>query len=103
MDRPGRDPLELLDEIEQELGLKPYVVNWPIGTGDSFKGVYDRSQKVINLFKRSAHGSQQAEVKNLEIESEELKSSIEPEIYSEFRDSLEILEELGNDFDLEKF
>ena len=48
MDRPGRDPLELLDEIEQELGLKPYVVNWPIGTGDSFKGVYDRSQKVIN-------------------------------------------------------
>ena len=102
MDRPGRDPLELLDEIEQELGLKPYVVNWPIGTGDSFKGVYNRSQKVINLFKRSAHGSQQAEVKNLEIESEELKSSIEPEIYSEFRDSLEILEELGNDFDLEK-
>ena len=102
MDRPGREPLELLDEIEKELGLKPYAVNWPIGIGDSFKGVYDRSQKVISLFKRSAHGSQQAEVTSLQLEDEEFKNYLEPEIYSEFRESLEILEELGDSFDLEK-
>jgi peptide chain release factor 3 len=60
LDRPGREPLELLDEIEQELGLQTYAVNWPIGMGDRFKGVYDRHQQQIHLFERSAHGSKEA-------------------------------------------
>lgn len=42
LDRPGREPLSLLDEIEKELGLQTYAVNWPIGMGDRFKGVFDR-------------------------------------------------------------
>ena len=41
LDRPGREALELLDEIEKELGLQTYAVNWPIGMGDRFKGVFD--------------------------------------------------------------
>lgn len=59
MDRPGREPLELLDEIEQELGLQTYAVNWPIGSGDRFKGVFDRRKQQIHLFQRSEHGNQQ--------------------------------------------
>ncbi len=45
MDRPARPPLELLDEIEELLGMQPVPVNWPLGDGLSFKGVYDRNQK----------------------------------------------------------
>ena len=60
LDRPGREPLELLDEIEQELGLQTYAVNWPIGMGDRFKGVFDRHKQQIHLFERSAHGSREA-------------------------------------------
>ncbi len=50
LDRPGREALELLDEIEQELGLQTYAVNWPIGMGDRFQGVFDRRKQQIPLF-----------------------------------------------------
>jgi len=50
MDRPGREPLDLLDEIERELGLQTYPVNWPIGIGDRFRGVFDRATQTIHLF-----------------------------------------------------
>ena len=49
LDRPGRETLELLDEIEQELGLPTYAVNWPIGMGDRFQGVFDRRTQKIHL------------------------------------------------------
>ena len=53
LDRPSRSPLELLDEIEQELGLQTYAVNWLIGMGDYFRGVFDRRTQKIHLFERS--------------------------------------------------
>jgi peptide chain release factor 3 len=77
MDRPGRHPLELLDEIEQELGLKTYPVNWPIGSGDRFKGVYDRRQKQIHLFERQAHGSQEALDQVLNLDDEKIQNYLE--------------------------
>ena len=61
LDRPGREALELIDEIEQELGLQTYVVNWPIGMGDRFKGVYDRRKKEVHLFERNVHGKKVAQ------------------------------------------
>ena len=42
LDRPSRDPLELLDELETVLGIGAYPMNWPLGSGDGFRGVYDR-------------------------------------------------------------
>ena len=53
MDRPGREPLELLDELEQELGLVCWPVNWPIGSGDRFRGVIDRRSQQVVLFERA--------------------------------------------------
>ncbi|MGK7961476.1 peptide chain release factor 3 [Crocosphaera sp.] len=102
MDRPGREPLELLDEIEQELGLKTYAVNWPIGMGDRFKGVYSRRQKVIHLFERRAHGSQQAQERTIKLGDPKIEDYLEKELYYQFKEDLEILEELGDDLDLEE-
>ncbi|MEA5533496.1 peptide chain release factor 3 [Crocosphaera sp. XPORK-15E] len=101
MDRPGREPLELLDQIEQELGLKTYAVNWPIGMGDRFKGVYSRRQKSIHLFKRRAHGSQQAQEQTIKLGDPKIEEYLEKELYYQFKEDLEILEELGGDLDLE--
>ncbi len=42
LDRPSRDPLELLDELENVLGIGAYPMNWPLGSGEEFRGVYDR-------------------------------------------------------------
>ena len=102
MDRPGREPLELLDEIEQELGLKTYAVNWPIGMGDRFKGVYSRRQKAIHLFERRSHGSQQAQESVIKLGDPKIEEYLEQELYYQFKEDLEILEELGDDLDLDE-
>jgi peptide chain release factor 3 len=75
LDRPGREPLELLDQIEQELGLQTYAVNWPIGMGDRFKGVFDRRLQQIHLYYRVGHGSREAVDKVVELGDPKLNNS----------------------------
>ena len=101
MDRPGREALELLDEIEQELGLKTYPVNYPIGNGDYFKGVYDRRQQQYHLFERVAHGSKEVPEIILCEGDDRLREYIGEELYEQILEEIEILEEIGEKFDLE--
>ncbi|NJR68417.1 MAG: peptide chain release factor 3 [Synechococcales cyanobacterium CRU_2_2] len=102
MDRPGREPLELLDEIEQELGLKTYPVNWPIGGGDRFQGVYDRRSQDVHLFERSTHGKKQAEETVFKLGDPRLVSLIAPDLYAQLKEEVELLDAAGAEFDLEK-
>lgn len=60
MDRPARHPIELLDEIESILGMQPVPVNWPIGDGDRFRGVYDRQTKGVYLYERTTRNEKMA-------------------------------------------
>jgi peptide chain release factor 3 len=55
MDRPAQDPLALLDEIEEVLGMEPVPMNWPIGDGESFLGVYERAGDRVHLYDRTVH------------------------------------------------
>jgi peptide chain release factor 3 len=96
MDRPTRDPLELLDEIERELGLAPYAVNWPIGTGDRFRGVYDRHSRTVHLFQRSAHGQREAQVAIYTIDDPDLRDLIDADLFQQLHDDLEMIENLGH-------
>ena len=50
MDREARDPFDLLDELERELGIETYAMNWPIGSGKDFQGVYDREKSELLFF-----------------------------------------------------
>ena len=102
MDRPGREPLELLDEIEKELGLKTYPVNWPIGMGDRFKGVFDRRKKEIHLFERSVHGSKAAINTVVNLGDPRIEELLEQDLYYQLKEDIELLEELGSDLDLEE-
>lgn len=102
LDRPGREPLELLDEIERELGLVTYAVNWPIGMGDRFKGVFDRQKRQIHLFERTAHGSKEAKDTVVDLGDPRLEELIEEDLYYQLKEELEVLEEVGPELDLAK-
>jgi peptide chain release factor 3 len=62
LDLPARSPLELLDELESVLGIEAHPMNWPLGNGRSFKGVYDRHGRALHLFERTPHGMHPAPV-----------------------------------------
>jgi peptide chain release factor 3 len=100
LDRPGREPLDLLDEIEQELGLQTYAVNWPIGSGDRFQGVFDRHQQKIHLFERTAHGKKEAADTLFDIGDPRLEQLIETDLYRQFQEDLELLDGVGAELDL---
>ena len=99
MDRPARDPLELLDELEKVLGIGTYPVNWPIGNGPSFRGVYDRITKDVHLFERTEHGAKRAPVRVTDIDDPAFSSITDEATYREFRDGLELLDGAGTSFD----
>jgi peptide chain release factor 3 len=99
MDRPSRDPLELLGELESVLGIHSFPMNWPLGNGPSFKGVYDRAAREMHLFERSAHGAKRAKVHVTGLEDPQLHEISDAQSYSQFRDELELLEGAGAAFD----
>ena len=101
LDRPGREPLELMDEIEQELGLLTYAVNWPIGMGDRFKGVFDRRLRQFHLFERSAHGSREAADTVVDLGDPRIEELLDQDLYYQFKEELEVIEELGPELDIE--
>ena len=100
MDRPGRDPLSLLDEIEAELNLTPWAVNWPIGSGELFRGVIDRRSREVALFSRAERGKQASE-RNLMLDDPELSELVEPDLLEQALEELELLDTAGAELDLE--
>ncbi len=92
LDRPSKEPFELLDEIEQEFKLRTYAVNWPIGTGDRFQGVVDRKTRIAHLFVRNAGGRARAEVQKLPLDHPDMVKLIPQEIYKQVLEELEILD-----------
>jgi len=100
MDRPGREPLELLDEIEQELGLACWPVNWPIGSGDRFRGVIDRRTRQVILFERAERG-RASEEKVLSVQEARDTGAVEAELLDQALEELELLDGAGADLDLE--
>jgi peptide chain release factor 3 len=59
MDMPGREPLDLMNEVENVLGIQSYAMNWPIGTGRDFQGVFDRAAQEWIFFTKTSHGGAQ--------------------------------------------
>ncbi len=99
MDRPAKDPLELLDELESVLGIHAYAMNWPLGSGDQFRGVYDRLTKEVYLFERSAHGAKRATVAVTDAYDERLRDLVDEYTYKTFIEGIELLDGAGAAFD----
>jgi peptide chain release factor 3 len=81
MDRPSRDPLELLDELENVLGIGAYPMVWPIGNGPDFRGVYDRRTREVHLFERTEHGAKRAPVRVTDVRDPAIAALTEEHTY----------------------
>jgi peptide chain release factor 3 len=101
MDRETRDPFELLEDIEKELGIKSYPMNWPIGTGSDFKGVYDREKKHVLVFQGGNHGQSAANIVEGNLEDKEIIELIGEDLHAKLLEDLELLDEAGEEFDLD--
>ncbi len=98
-DRPGRHPLELIDEVERVLGIEVYPVNWPLGTGVDFKGVFDRRENLLHLFDRTPGGRTQAPVEVSGLEEAAASARLDKTVAEGVSEELDMLEEAGSVFD----
>ncbi|MDX2065003.1 MAG: peptide chain release factor 3 [Fimbriimonadaceae bacterium] len=99
MDHPGRGPLELLTEVEDTLGIKSVPMNWPIGQGDEFRGVYDRESNEVHLFGRVARGAQKADVIVLNLDDPALIEHLSAAEIQTLRDEIDLISIAGESFD----
>ncbi|MBR4767476.1 MAG: peptide chain release factor 3 [Lachnospiraceae bacterium] len=100
MDREINDPFELMDEIENVLGIRTCPITWPIGSGKSFQGVYDRTTEEITKF--YAKDSGQHELKTEVVPISDAPSVIGDAAYEKLLEDLELLDGAAEEFDLEK-
>lgn len=101
LDRASRDPFDLLEEIEDVLGVKTYPVNWPIGSGADFKGVYDRKKKTVMLFTGGNHGQNEVAFIEKDVNDSSVKELIGDALYNQLQEDIELLDGAGNKFDLD--
>lgn len=102
MDREARDPFELMDEIENVLGIRTCPVNWPIGCGKNFKGVYDRNSKQITTFTAAMGGQKEVASQTFDIGDEAVESVIGSIYQEQLMDEIELLDGAADEFDLER-
>jgi len=90
MDREGKEPLELIDDVENTLGLHCFPVTWPIGMGDRFRGLYHRLQKKVYFFTR---GEEAAEILDVEgPDDPRIRARVGDELYEKFYEDVSLLE-----------
>ncbi len=102
MDRPSRDPLELLDEIEKVLNISVFPMNYPLGSGIYFRGLYDRMIKEIHLFEKTSGGLFKAPVAIMDINEPVVKDRLRSEDFDKLVEELEIIETAGASFSIDK-
>lgn len=104
MDMPGRDPLDLMHEVENILQINSFAMNWPIGTARDFHGVVDRiTNECVFFTKTSIGGAQRADITRLPLSSEEARAKIDKGQYAQLLEELELLDAAGNSFNHDDF
>lgn len=101
MDREGRDPFDMLDELEKELQIKVRPLSWPIGQGRKFKGVYNIYEQQLNLF--TPNKQRVTEKVEVDIQSEELDRQVGEQEATQLRDDLELVDGVYPTFDKQTY
>ena len=99
LDRPGRDPFDLIGEVEEVLGIGVYPVTWPIHTSGKFRGVYHRITKQVYLFDLVAHGAEMAPMEALSLDAPHLVEAVGEEGAKQLRDDIELIDAAGDNLD----
>ena len=101
MDRDANDTFDLLDEIEKELGIATCPINWPIGSGKNFKGVYDRNTREIMTFSDTLKGTKEGTEKHISVDDPALIAEIGQDAYDKLMEEIELLDGASAEFDQE--
>ncbi|HEY0881488.1 MAG TPA: peptide chain release factor 3, partial [Archangium sp.] len=103
LDRYGRTPLELMDELEKVLGMRAYPMNWPIGSGPEFRGVYDRRTKNVHVFMAEGHhGEAEVAERIVPLASDEIKNILTEAELEKLNEDIELLDIGGDEFSVDK-
>ena len=102
-DRPARDPLALLDDIERTLGISAAPVNWPVGDAEHFRGVYDLHSRHLLLYERESQGQYRAPVDVSDLDDPGARQLIGESVYAHFRESLDVIRAAGTHFDVAQY
>ena len=101
MDREGRDPLTLIDDVENTLGIKCYPVTWPIGIGERFVGLYHRLKRQLIIYTKGDKHPQVIPVQDDRYEK--IKGLVEEDLFNQFQEDIELLEGVVGPFDKREF
>ncbi|MCI8358704.1 MAG: peptide chain release factor 3 [Lachnospiraceae bacterium] len=103
MDRDANDTFELLDEIEKELGIATCPINWPIGSGKNFKGVYERESRCVITYSDTEKGTKEGQATRIGIDEEDaLVSHIGEDFKSQLADEIDLLDGASAEYDLDR-
>ena len=98
LDRPTLDPIALIDELENVLGISAYPMNWPLGTGIDFKGVWDRRTRMAHLFERTPGGAYRAPVSTAGLSDPAVRDRLSDRVYESVSEEVEMLDGAGAAF-----
>lgn len=101
MDRDAKDTFELLDDIEKELGIATCPINWPIGSGKNFKGVYDRNTGKVMTFADTLKGTKEGTEKEIGLDDPQLDQEISAGYREQLLEEIELLDGASAEFDME--
>ena len=103
LDRPARDPLDLLDEVETALGIQSSPVTWPIGDGPGFRGVYERPTRQVHLFSTTARNARRAPVSTSGVEDPKLADVLGEQAHAKLIEEVEVIEAVLPPLDRDRF
>ena len=102
LDREARSPFDLMEELEKEFQIGTYPMNWPIGCGHDFKGIYDRGEKEILSYQQFHSGTEKISADHFSLHDKEmLDERIGSRLLSVLEEEIELVDGAGYDFDLE--
>lgn len=102
LDRAGKDPFELMEELEKVLGIRAYPINWPIGTDGNFKGVYNRKLAQIEVFEGGDHGQTQVSSTIGSPDDVIFRDLLGESLHDKLREDIELLDMAGDEFDIKR-
>lgn len=103
MDRASKDPFDLMDELENVLGIASYPMNWPIGTHGDFKGLYHRESQQVELYSEDeTHGSKKLESMFISIDAPDARELVGDYLFDQLLEEIELLDGAGDSLDIEK-
>ncbi|MGI6200114.1 MAG: peptide chain release factor 3 [Christensenellales bacterium] len=102
MDRAGRSPFDLMDELEQVLGIRACPINWPIGTDGDFKGVYHRQEAAIEVYSGGDHGQRMVSATRGSVDDPALRELIGESYHDRLMEEIELLDMAGDALDMEQ-